>query len=274
LYLQVVDLNLMGGLVAPSKARRDKATIVPRIGNGSLSEQATHALLEMILNRVFPNDRLPSEPELADQMSLSRTTVRAALQSLERLGVVSRVPGRGTQIRPQVDRSSLPLHRLIGFRGMLEARYDDVASQQRFYISDSASPAAMKALGISADVPALVNEKTYFADGSPAVYLVQEVPVDYLEPGLAEQLIDGTTTAPETLFELSRSWPSREIDNSVIELIPSIAGPAEKRALKLKPGTPYLELSETHYSERNEPVAFGREAVRDDFVRLRLVRTR
>jgi len=68
LYLQVVDLNLMGGLVAPSKARRDKGNDFPRIGNGSLSEQATHALLEMNPESCLSQrTRLPSEPELADR---------------------------------------------------------------------------------------------------------------------------------------------------------------------------------------------------------------
>lgn len=249
-------------------------TTLPRIGNGSLSEQATHALLQMILDRTFPNDRLPNEPDLADQMGLSRTTVRAALQSLERLGVISRVPGRGTQVRPQVDRSSLLLHRIIGIRGMLEAQYSEVSLKQKFYLRDTPSERAVAELGISAQERVLMNEKTYVADGQPAAYLLQEVPAAYVQPELLAQLVAEETEFPPTIFEFSRFWPNREIDNTMLELVPSIAGEKEQDLLGLTPGTACLELHETHYSARNEPVAIGTEIVNDKFVRFRLVRTR
>jgi GntR family transcriptional regulator len=43
-----------------------------------------------------PGDQLPSEPELAAAYSVSRATVREALQSLENEGIVRRVHGSGT----------------------------------------------------------------------------------------------------------------------------------------------------------------------------------
>ena len=65
-----------------------------RVGTGSLTGRTTNALLDAILNRQFPDNRLPPEPELAEQLAVSRTTIRAALQSLERLGVLSRAPAQ------------------------------------------------------------------------------------------------------------------------------------------------------------------------------------
>lgn len=251
------------------------ADFPPRIGHGSLTEQATHALLELILDRRFPNDRLPNEPDLAQQMGVSRTTIRAALQSLERLGVISRVPGRGTRVRPQVDRNSMLLHRLIGFRGLLEARYDEVTVQQSFQVRASGSELAIAALGLDPKTEFLVNDKTYFADGRPAVHLCQEVPLSYVPPSLTEGLVAGRATPPATLFEFSASWPKREIDNTVVDMVPAV-GPQQRKGfpLKVKAGTPYLELHETHYSETNEPVAFAREMIDDAIVRLRVVRAR
>ncbi|MGQ4599805.1 GntR family transcriptional regulator [Nocardia sp. R6R-6] len=247
--------------------------IPPRIGNGSLTEQATTALLQMILDREFPGDRLPNEPNLAAQMGLSRTTVRAALQSLERLGVISRVPGRGTAIRPQVDRNCMVLHRLIGFSGMLEARYETVTVEQNFEIVSPGSSFAVEALGAPAEGQVLVNNKTYFADGKPAVHLIQEVPAEYVRPGLAQQLVHGDAAIPASIFEFSTSWPAREIDNSVIDLVPRVVK-SKKNPLGLAVGSPFLELHETHYSDLNSPVAFSRESMRDDLVRLRQVRAR
>jgi GntR family transcriptional regulator len=253
------------------------ADLLPRIGQGSLSDQTTEALLQAILDRRFPDDRLPNEPDLAQQMGVSRTTIRSALQALDRLGVISRTPGRGTRLRPHIGRESMMLHRVIGFRGMLEGQYDDVRVEQSFAVADHGSEPAMAALGLDETMPVLINDKVYLADGEPAVHLLQEVPISHLLPGQAEQLVDGTLTAPATIFDFSRTWPGREIDHSVAELIPQVV-PKDPRSrrfrLTMAVGTPFLELRETHYSEGNEPVAFACEAVHDQLVRLRLVRTR
>lgn len=253
---------------------RSNVAALPKIGQGSLTEQTTQALLEAILDRGFPNDRLPNEPDLASQMGVSRTTIRAALHTLDRLGVITRAPGRGTQLRPHIGRDSMMLHRLIGFQGMLEALYDDVRLEQSFEIKPSASDAARKALGLGPDTPTVVNDKIYYASGRPAVHLLQEVPHEYVDNDLVNALVRGRRIkAAPTIFEFSQFWPGREIDHSVVELVPSIV-PKHDFPLDMKPGAPYLSLNETHYNENNEPVAYAHEVVNDELVRMRLVRTR
>ena len=251
------------------------ADVLPRIGQGSLTEQTTQALLQAILDRKFPNDRLPNEPDLAVQMGVSRTTIRAALHTLDRLGVISRAPGRGTQLRPHIGRECMLLHRLIGFRGMLESQYDDVRVSQTFTVHDHGIDGAMEALGTDLDTPMVVNDKTLFADGHPAVHLLQQVPLSYVAPEVVDKLVKGKPfDTPATIFDFSRLWPGREIDHSIVELVPGVAPKGKSFPIDLKPGTPYLALQEVHYSDNNEPVAFAREIVNDEYVRLRLVRTR
>lgn len=261
---------------ADSAAGRAQSADLPRVGQGSLAERTTHALLEAILERRFPNDRLPNEPDLAEQMGVSRTTIRSALQSLDRFGVISRTPGRGTQLRPHIGRESMLLHRVIGIRGMLEGRYDDVVIEQTFAIREHPSELARAALRLENDTPVLLNDKVYLVSATPAVQLLQEVPLDYVDRPYADDLVAGTVEPPPTIFEFSHSWPGRGIDHSVIELVPSVAGTEGPvgGALPMTAGTPYIEMRETHYSDLNEPVAYGREVVDDSFTRLRLVRTR
>ena len=247
---------------------------LPRIGQGSLTEQTTQALLQAVLDRRFPTDRLPTEPELARQMGVSRTTIRAALHTLDRHGVISRTPGRGTLLRPHISRDCMLLHRLIGFRGMLEANFGEVRTEQTFTVRKHGSQIAMETLGIDAQTRMLVNDKTYIADGHPVVHLHQEVPVSYVADGLAERLAEGLEEFPSTIFEFSRSWPGREIDHSVVEFVPQVL-PKRRPAtfpLPLRPGKPYLEMRETHYSETNEPVCYSGQIVDDEFVRLKVVR--
>jgi GntR family transcriptional regulator len=248
---------------------------LPRVGQGSLTERTTQALLEAILERRFPTDRLPNEPDLAEQMGVSRTTIRAALQSLDRLGVISRAPGRGTQLRPHIGRESMLLHRVLGLKAMLEGQYGTVDVDQTFAVRDRLSDLAAAALGRDATIEVLVNDKTYSVQGTPVVRFLQEVPLAYVPPDEAQRLVGGEAEAPASIFEWSRSWPGREIDHTVVELVPLVAdGDGDLAGGMIASGTPYLEMRETHYSDRNEPIAYGREVVNDEFVRMRLVRTR
>ena len=43
--------------------------------------------------------RIPTEPELATEFSVSRTTIRGAMSGLQARGLVSREQGRGTFVR-------------------------------------------------------------------------------------------------------------------------------------------------------------------------------
>ena len=61
-----------------------------------LYDQLVDILTEKIENEYRPGDLMPSERELSERYALSRTTVRLALQELERLGLVVRQHGRGT----------------------------------------------------------------------------------------------------------------------------------------------------------------------------------
>lgn len=247
---------------------------LPRIGQGSLAEQTTRALLEAILERRFANDRLPNEPDLAAQLGVSRTTIRTALQVLERLGVVSRAPARGTTLRPHIGRESILLHRLIGFRGLLEANHDTVEIRQSFEVRPHGTDEAMAAIGVDAQTPMVVQDKTLVADGRPAVHLLQEVPLAYVAEETREELAADRFEAPDSIFEFSRQWPGREIDHSVVDLVPDVVRDGAMFPLDLAVGTPHLVLRETHYSSANNPIAYSREIVDDTLVRLRIVRTR
>ncbi len=56
------------------------------------------------LRRLQPGDRLPSEPDFAAELGVSRTTLRQALARIERAGLVERRPGAGTVVtRPMLD---------------------------------------------------------------------------------------------------------------------------------------------------------------------------
>lgn len=67
--------------------------------------------LEQEISSLGPNSLLATEEQLAQRFSVSRVTVRSALDLLERSGLVSRLRGRGTVVSPpKVTRRFSPLY--------------------------------------------------------------------------------------------------------------------------------------------------------------------
>jgi GntR family transcriptional regulator len=67
--------------------------------------------LEEEIRSLGPNSLLPTEEQLAQRFSVSRVTIRGALDLLERSGLVSRLRGRGTVVSPvKIVRRFSPLY--------------------------------------------------------------------------------------------------------------------------------------------------------------------
>jgi len=72
----------------------------PKGGNGTrVSEQVTDRILARIASGEWgPGHRLPGERQLAEEMGVSRVSIRAALQSLKTQGLLDAVQGGGTRV--------------------------------------------------------------------------------------------------------------------------------------------------------------------------------
>lgn len=75
---------------------------LPRLNRAlSLTAQVEEELRQAIAAGRFPSGRLPTEVELAEQLGVSRETVRLAAEVLQREGLVVKVRRRGTFTQPQ-----------------------------------------------------------------------------------------------------------------------------------------------------------------------------
>ena len=70
-----------------------------------LIHQARLGIERLIKERALtPGSKLPTESNLADELYVSRTTIRNALNLLEQDGTIERNPGRGRIVRqPRVE---------------------------------------------------------------------------------------------------------------------------------------------------------------------------
>lgn len=111
----------------------------------TLTSQVTTTLEEMVLSQLRPGDRLPSERELAEQFSVSRTVVREAVRALtargllevrSRSGVVVSVPTQANVSQSiasflKAGMPELDYSKVMEVRSHLEVQIAGLAAERR-----------------------------------------------------------------------------------------------------------------------------------------------
>ena len=107
----------------------------------------------------------------------------------------------------------------------------------------------------------------------PALHIEDEIPFQFVSSSTQKALSDGRGYDFEgSIFAFSQTWPGRVIDHVVVQIVPAVTPETDEFPLGLEPGTPYIMLLETHYTDEGEPVAFSRVHVDDHFIRFSVVR--
>lgn len=252
-----------GGRKRPStnKAKARKFALV-ELENASLVSRAREAILAAILTNEFEG-RLPSEDLLAEMLNVSRTTVRAAVQDLEREGVITRRRAVGTTINRHVGPETLALQRLVGFDWLLREKGHEVEVE----IGWERRVPGERGLHLPWDpLPeCCVIDKQYIADGRPAITIRDFIPWSNLK-------VRTLPASPEpSLFEFSRRYCHAPIVHAVVEIVPMVSAKGVTR-LDLANGTPFIRLHETHYGQNAKPAGWSRIDFDDSALRLEVFR--
>jgi GntR family transcriptional repressor for pyruvate dehydrogenase complex len=102
------------------------------IRRNKVYEEVAKQIERLILTKLKPGDKLPSERELAEMLQVSRSSIRDAIRGLELMGLVEPRQGVGTIVREQsaeslinpfanaLERRHALVSELLDFRKMLE----------------------------------------------------------------------------------------------------------------------------------------------------------
>ena len=192
--------------------------------------------LAALLNKQRPGEQLLPEPQLAQQLGVSRATLREAMRSFEERGLLVRRHGVGTFVAqpPPVIESGLEelesldtLARRIG----LETRMGEAVIEER-----EATPKESERLQISPGVPVLSVARVMLAEAQPIAYLVDVVPTALLCKQDLEPAFNGSVL---NLF-LQRGEPA--LSHSRTDIMAKAAGATLARQLQLRRGDVVLKL--------------------------------
>ncbi|TYB54199.1 GntR family transcriptional regulator [Nonomuraea sp. PA05] len=210
-----------------------------------------------------PGDRLPGERELAGRLGVSRMTLRQALASLERDGVLLRVPGRSggafvAEPRP-APRIDCDLTGLAGFTEQMRRAHLRAEARILRAATVPAPAAAARALGVAPGEPVHEVARVRSAGRSPVALERSYFP---RLPGLLDEDLTGSLYALlATRYDLEPRTATEHLD-------PVIAQPAEAAELGIEPGAPLMLIERTAYAADGTPVEYARDLFRPDRVRI------
>ncbi len=225
--------------------RVDRSSPVP------LYFQVAQHLEQMIESGELPmGSRLENETDLADQLGLSRPTMRRAIEYLVGRGLLVRKRGIGTQV----------VHSKVTREVELTSLYDDLAKTGRdpstrvvsFRIE--ALDALAGKLGIPAGTQVYVFERLRYADAEPLALMRNHVPVQLLR-------LDPADLEAQGLYNLFRAnGITMRIAKQAIGARAATA--AEARALGERVRSPLLTMERSAYDDHGRAVEYGQHLYR------------
>jgi len=157
-----------------TKRSQRPAVTLERLPSLGIKERVAGQLRSLIeAGSLHAGERLPSERELAEQLGVSRSTVREAVQFLGALGLVEIRHGSGTFVRADGDlpsewlqwtkRHQVEVHELLEVRRGLEAVAAELAAERKHELEAMQEALAdMEAALDGPDVPGLVEADLSF----------------------------------------------------------------------------------------------------------------
>jgi len=236
---------------------------IPAIGRPkvSLTQIATEELRRLLGNPPFSaGSQLPSEPELALAMGVSRATLRSALKNLEAEGMILRRPGVGTFVsRLPVLQNNLNVNsgvddmiRAIGLRPGLG--YLDIEVEPADELAANRLQLSAKALTVSI-------ERVRTADGEPVVYSLDIFSKELLDrcSDLDIDQLDDLLRAEGSLYRIFEKHLDLCVIGGVARLKPVIADDNLAERLHVVAGTPLLYLEQVDHDWEQSPLLLSLE---------------
>lgn len=222
-----------------------------------LYDQLVDILTEKIEHEYRPGDLMPSERELSERYSLSRTTVRLALQELERLGLVVRQHGRGTFV---ADRSAQTtnLMQTYSFTEQMREMGREPSTEILEFTELEADKNLAEHMGCRIGERIFKLKRLRSADGMPLMIERTYLPVRKFM-SLTRPMIEH-----KSLYEVMEKDFHEVIRVAEEEFFASIARPADARLLDIPEGSPVLDLVRTTYDLGNEIVEYTLSVARAD----------
>jgi GntR family transcriptional regulator len=228
--------NLTSSQLSIHNVNRKKQIMVNQTTNSNSLSQRLHKDLAALIDSTEPGDRLPTEPKLAQQLGVSRATLREAMRTFETQGLIIRRQGVGTfVVRPtQILESGLEVLESIetlAKRSGLPVELGDITIDRR-----AASNEEREALSLEIGDNVISISRVILAEGRPAAFLVDILPEQVLPRDELPSEFSGS------VLDLLIERGNPQLINSHCEIAAIAASSTVARALHIQRGDAILQF--------------------------------
>jgi len=234
----------------------------------SLTERAKTYIKRLILDNKFEDGRIPSETDLANELGVSRTTIRDALSRLELEGVIYRKQGAGTFVNEAGLQIHIRLEEIWGYENMLTAHGYQPDIRILRVTEEVAGRDTAQDLNISPKDKILVVQKLFLADENPVILSINHIPAHLIELPYASDDFN------LPIYKFLSKFCQQHLSYYLSEIVPLTAPDWLVKTLHLpaNANTALLSFAEVGYNQDNQPIVKAQSYFRDDLLRLRLIR--
>ncbi len=144
--------------------------------------QRLQADLSSLIAKTSAGDRLPSEPDLAKTLGVSRATLREAMRTFEAQGLIRRRQGSGTFVVGQVPVLEAGLELLESLETMADRLGLEVTVSDLHVESLAADEDVASGLGVPAGTRLTRVRRVMREESRPVAYLIDILPDEVLRP--------------------------------------------------------------------------------------------
>jgi len=239
---------------------------VPRTRKRPLLADLVRAELgRAIINGEFPlGSKLPNEDQLCERFEVSRITLREAVQGLIQDGYVVRRQGSGTYVtrRPSLQNS---LDTNFSYTEYLKSTGIKTSKKLISAHTVPADDETAQALSVERNTPLFEVRRVRTADGRPAIYSIDYLPADIVDPTADAASLRGS------LYKLLAAH-GHVVDHGEAIIAPAVADEELAELLNLAKGTLLQHLEQVDYDAQGRPVLLSLEWHVPSVIELRVYR--
>lgn len=225
-----------------------------------------HQLHEIVRSRIEsgqwpPGHPIPTEADLCEEFEVSRATVRQAMQSLVRDGLIRRRRGKGSfAARPRINHDLLTFSSFSAYARQQLGR--ELADRLLSLSVMPAGAALAETLQIDEGAPVIEIRKMKLAEGQPVFLATLYVPGS-LCPGLENEDLSGGSVI-ELLQEKYRFRITRVKGSFDAVLV----GQEEAELLEVEKGSPAILYHRVRFTGDGRPLMASEHLIRSDACQL------
>ncbi len=235
------------------------------MSNPSVS-QRLHDSLYRLITSTDSGRRLPSEPVLAQQLGVSRATLREAMRTFETQGLIRRKQGSGTYVTHPSTVIKTGLETLESLETVARRFGLEVSLGAWNLESRQALPDECQALSLEDGCEVVSVTRVMHAEDRPVAYLIDVLPADVLSPEEVQENFTGS------VLDMLIHRSDLSLISSRTEINAVNASPEVARALGIQRGDVLLRFIAYLYTSSGRIVDYSHSYFLPGYFHFHVVR--